>query len=405
MATPPPWCVRPFGLRERQRSDDAPGTTTDRIGPGVVLRDPGPGASPASRSVARARGTYSGSHGRALLARHAWDSRRGLPERGRHPTGAGIDHVGLETDHFPGDVGVALAASAARPSLYHQGLAFDVAEPAQLRKQHPQHRILRLGHLRHWARGIHDCQSLELPLRLRLGGEWRGKNSSQRAQQESAAVQIVTVTSDPVGLGLAASLARPGGNVTGLTVDAGIELIGKRLELLKEAVPGATRMGFLVPQQAWEGGWGRTMREAAGLARTTSIAATLDDPIGEPEYRRAFAVLAKERAQGLVVTDHAEGLANLRLIVELAAQVRVPAIYTFREYAEAGGLMAYATDRAELVRHVAGYIDRILKGANPTELPFQQPTKFELVINLKTAKALGLTIPPSLLLRADQVIE
>jgi putative tryptophan/tyrosine transport system substrate-binding protein len=116
-------------------------------------------------------------------------------------------------------------------------------------------------------------------------------------------------------------------------------------------------------------------------------------------------VLAKERAQGLVVTDHAEGLANLRLIVELAAQVRVPAIYTFREYAEAGGLMAYATDRAELVRHVAGYIDRILKGANPAELPFQQPTKFELVINLKTAKALGLTIPPSLLLRADQVIE
>jgi putative ABC transport system substrate-binding protein len=106
-----------------------------------------------------------------------------------------------------------------------------------------------------------------------------------------------------------------------------------------------------------------------------------------------------------VVTDHAEGLANLQLIVELAAQVRVPAIYPFREFAEAGGLIAYAADRAEMVRRVAGYIDRILKGVNPGELPFQQPTKFELVINLKTAKALGLTIPPTLLGRADGVIQ
>ena len=218
-------------------------------------------------------------------------------------------------------------------------------------------------------------------------------------------IPIVTVTADPVALGLAASLARPGGNVTGLTVDAGIEVIGKRLELLKETVPSATRVGFLVSPQAWESVWGRAMREAAERAGTTGIAATVRDPIGEPEYRRAFAVVARERAQVLVVTDHAEGLANLRLIVELAAEVRVPSIYPYREFAEAGGLMAYAADRAEMVRRVAGYIDRILKGANPGDLPFQQPTKFELVINLKTAKALGLTIPSSLLQRADQVIE
>jgi putative ABC transport system substrate-binding protein len=115
--------------------------------------------------------------------------------------------------------------------------------------------------------------------------------------------------------------------------------------------------------------------------------------------------MAKERAQVLMVSDHAEGIANRQLIVELAAQARLPAIYAYRAFVEAGGLMAYGIDPADLRRRVAGYIDRILKGANPAELPFQQPTKFELVINLKTAKALGLTIPPSLLLRADQVIE
>jgi ABC-type uncharacterized transport system substrate-binding protein len=219
------------------------------------------------------------------------------------------------------------------------------------------------------------------------------------------AIPIVTITSDPVALGLATSLARPGGNVTGFTVDTGIEVVGKRLELLKETIPRATRIAFLASQQAWDGMWGQVMRESAERTGVASIAATVGDPIGEPEYRRAFAVMAKERAQALVVTDHAEGFANRELIVELAAQARLPAIYAYDAFVEAGGLMAYAIERADLRRRVAGYIDRILKGASPAELPFQQPTKFELVINLKTAKALGLTISPSLLARADHVIE
>jgi putative ABC transport system substrate-binding protein len=137
----------------------------------------------------------------------------------------------------------------------------------------------------------------------------------------------------------------------------------------------------------------------------TVLGVLLDSPIGEPEYRRAFATLVTDRPDALIVSDHAEGLAHRRLIVELAAQLRLPAIYAYRTFAEAGGFLAYAPDQQQLARQVAGYIDQILKGANPGELPFQQPTKFELVINLKTAKALGLTIPPSLLLRADQVIQ
>jgi ABC-type uncharacterized transport system, periplasmic component len=221
----------------------------------------------------------------------------------------------------------------------------------------------------------------------------------------TTAIPIVAITSEPVAMGLATSLPRPGGNVTGFTIDPGTEVVGKRLELLKEAVPSATRVAFLATKQAWDGMWGRVMREAAERTGATSIAATLGDPIGESEYRHAFAVLAKDRAQALVVSDHAEGVANRSVIVELAAQARLPAIYAYRVFVEAGGLMAYGIDNADLRRHVAGYIDRILKGANPAELPFQQPTKFELVINLKTAKGLGLTIPPSLLARADQVIE
>jgi putative ABC transport system substrate-binding protein len=218
-------------------------------------------------------------------------------------------------------------------------------------------------------------------------------------------VPIVTITSEPVALGLATSLPRPGGNITGFTQDSGTEVYGKRLELLKEAVPSATRVAFLGPKQAWDGMWGRVMREAAQRTGATSIAATVGDPIREAEYRRAFAVMAGERAQALVVTDHAEGISNRHLIVELAAQAGLPAVYAYRVFVEAGGLMAYGIDHADLRRSVAGYVDRILKGTNPAELPFQQPTKFELVINAKTAQALGLTIPPSLLQRADQVIE
>ena len=147
------------------------------------------------------------------------------------------------------------------------------------------------------------------------------------------------------------------------------------------------------------------MRPSGARVGMTMIGALLDDPIQEPEYRRAFAAMVRERVDALLVADTAENYTHRRLIVELAAQARLPAIYPYRDFAEIGGLITYSADVLDQFRRAAGYIDRILKGANPGELPYQQPTKFELVINLKTAKALGLTIPPSVLARADEVIQ
>ena len=221
----------------------------------------------------------------------------------------------------------------------------------------------------------------------------------------SATIPIVTITSDPVALGLAASLQRPGGNITGFTVDPGVDVVAKRFELLKQALPHATRVAFLTTQQGWDGMQGRVMREAGQRGSVSIIAAVVSATIEGPEYRRAFALMVKERAQAVVVSDHGEGFANRGTIVELAAVERLPAMYPFRGFVDAGGLMAYALDPDELRRRVADYIDRLFKGANPARLPFQQPRTFHLTLNLRTAKTLGLTIPPSLLARADQVIE
>jgi putative ABC transport system substrate-binding protein len=233
-------------------------------------------------------------------------------------------------------------------------------------------------------------------------------NSAQLVWAFKAAtttIPIVGTTDDPIASGLVASLARPGGNVTGFSVTAGDEILAKNLELLRAAVPRASRVAFLLRRAAWEGRYGQVMRAAAQHAGVTLVGAPLSDPIQEPEYRRAFGTMTRERVQALVVSDHAENIAHHRLIVELAAQGRLPAIYPSRDFADIGGLMVYGFDFADIWLGAAGYIDRILRGANPAELPYQQPTRFELLINMKTAKALGLTIPPSLLARADQVIE
>jgi putative ABC transport system substrate-binding protein len=243
---------------------------------------------------------------------------------------------------------------------------------------------------------------------VRFGPDVIFANTGRLAQAfrtVTTTIPIVTVTTDPVGLGLATSLARPGGNVTGFSQDAGNEILGKRLELLKEAVPRASRIAYLAPRAVWEGPWGQIMREAGTRAGVAVPGAPLGNPLDEPEYRRAFVAMASDRADALVVSDHGEAIAHRRLIVELAAQAKLPAMYSYRVFAEAGGLMSYGADPAQPLRLVVDYIDRIFKGTNAGDLPFQRPTKFELVINLKTAKALGLTIPPSLLLRADQVIE
>ena len=210
---------------------------------------------------------------------------------------------------------------------------------------------------------------------------------------------------DPISSGLVTSLARPGGNVTGLSSLAR-EVVGKRLELLKEAVPRATRFAVL-----WHpGDYGeRTEREMHQeedvAARALGVRLQVLEARGLQDFGRAFSDMARARADAVAVQSTNVFFNERWRLVDLAAQHRLPTMYSTREFVEAGGLMSYAANTADLLRRAATYVDKILNGARPADLPVQQPTKFELVINLKTAKALGLTIPPSVLLRADEVIQ
>jgi putative ABC transport system substrate-binding protein len=226
------------------------------------------------------------------------------------------------------------------------------------------------------------------------------------AKQATRTLPIVFISAaDPVTSGLVTSLARPGGNVTGLS-NLAPELVGKGLELLKQAVPGVSRVAVL-----WQpGGSGeRTDKDmlkaadAAALALGVRLQAV--EARGPADIDRAFSEMTKARAGALTVLRSAMFFGERRRLVDLAAKNRLPAVYFFREFVDAGGLMAYGPNQADLNRRAATYVDKILKGAKPADLPVEQPTKFELVINLKTAKALGLTIPQSVLGRADEVIQ
>ena len=207
---------------------------------------------------------------------------------------------------------------------------------------------------------------------------------------------------DLVEEGLANSLAHPGGNVTGIEILRG-ELDGKRLELLRELVPAAARMSFLA--------YAKLPRS---LARATAVEA-LARPLGLRVNKRliseareiddAFAAIAAEQDQGILVESGALLFENQRRVTALAAQYRLPAVYEWREFVESGGLLSYGQTRRENSERAAALVDKILKGARPADLPIEQPTRFELVVNLKTAQSLGLTIPPSILARADEVIE
>jgi putative tryptophan/tyrosine transport system substrate-binding protein len=217
-------------------------------------------------------------------------------------------------------------------------------------------------------------------------------------------IPIVAVGADPVRIGIVPSLARPGGNITGVSIDAGIEIVGKRLELLREAVPRISKIGFLASRKVWENTpFGAAVREAAERMNI-GLMWPSDGPLVEAEYRRAFAALPRD-VDALLVSEQNENWAHARLIVELAEKGRLPAIYPARPFTEAGGLMSYGIDFADVGRHSADTIDHILKGSNPGEIPIYQPTTFELSINLKTAKLLGIEMSPSLLARSDEVIE
>jgi putative ABC transport system substrate-binding protein len=213
---------------------------------------------------------------------------------------------------------------------------------------------------------------------------------------------VMIIAGDPVGAGLVSSLAHPGGNVTGLA-NLGEGLSAKWLELLTQTVPGMTRVGVLMdPSSPTHATY---LREIKTAGQRTGIAVLGSEARGRDEIERAFATLTKARAQGLIVLPNPVTLTHQTQILGLASKNRLPAMYPWQEFTESGGLMAYSTNRTEMYRRSATFVDKILKGAKPADLPIEQPTKFELVINLKTAKALGLTIPQSVLGRADHIIE
>jgi putative ABC transport system substrate-binding protein len=237
-----------------------------------------------------------------------------------------------------------------------------------------------------------------------------GTRVTLAAMQATKTTPIVfTGVGDPVTSGLITNLARPGGNVTGLS-GLGPELVGKCLELLTQAVPGASRVAVLSRPGALGERTDKAMLTGAEVTgRALGVRLQFVEVRGGPadfdRFDRAFADITRARAGALTVLPSNMFTNERRRLVDLAAKNRLPAVYTSREFVDAGGLMAYGANQPDLFRRAAAYVDKILKGAKPGDLPVEQPTKFDLVINLKTAKALGLTIPPSLLQRADQVID
>jgi ABC-type uncharacterized transport system substrate-binding protein len=229
-----------------------------------------------------------------------------------------------------------------------------------------------------------------------------GVTAAKAARQATTTIPIVNGSmSDPVAAGLAKKLARPGGNITGLT-SRSPTLSAKRLELLKEVVPALSRVAVLTtPAPTAQLG----LKETKVAARTLGLSLLVEDVQDPGDLEGAFAAMAKERAEALIVEADLRFNQHLTRVVGLAAERRLPATYVSKDFVEGGGMMSYGPSWPDQFRRAAGYVDKILKGAKPAELPIEGPTKFELYINLKAAKALDLTIPPAVLLRADHVIE
>ena len=228
-------------------------------------------------------------------------------------------------------------------------------------------------------------------------------NDTLAAKNAATGIPIVMAAAgDPVGTGIAASLARPGGNVTGLS-QMNPELNGKRLELLKEIAPGISSLAVLLnPEDPISTlGW----KEIELPARKLNVEAHALEVRNNAELDKALQQAVKARMNALAIMPNPVFVQNLKRIADFALQNHLPSMFHLREFANVGGLVSYGVDRNDLFQRAASYVDKILKGAKPADLPIEQPTKFELVINLKTAKALGLSVPPTLLSRADEVIE
>ena len=231
----------------------------------------------------------------------------------------------------------------------------------------------------------------------------QGTPAGQAAKKATRTIPIVMATSgDAVSSGLVASLARPGGNVTGLSF-LGTDVIGKRLELFKEAIPKISRVAHLAnPSIVTEM---ISLKNLQSVAPNLGVTVQLVEIRGPEDFESAFSAAIRQRIQAVMVTPNSSYIPYRQRIVSLAAKHRLPVMYGWRDFPEAGGLMAYGTDFLDLFWRAATYVDKILKGAKPADLPVEQPTKFELVINLKAAKQIGLTIPPNVLARADKVIK
>ena len=251
--------------------------------------------------------------------------------------------------------------------------------------------------------GLPDLAAELVRLKVDLIVSW-GTQGVTAARNASRTIPVVMIAvRDPVGVGLVASLARPGGNVTGVSGYAGLEMVAKQLELLKETVPDIRNVAILSnPTNAYHE---LAIREMNARARSLGVQLQLVEARSPNEFEGAFAAMAKERAGALIVLSDAMLNSHRTRLADLAARNRLPAAFGVRESVEAGGLMSYGPSFLDLFRRSGAYVDKILKGAKPADLPVEQPTEFELVINVKTAKALGLTVPSQLLARADEVIE
>ena len=229
-----------------------------------------------------------------------------------------------------------------------------------------------------------------------------GSEAAVATKKATVTVPIVMATVlEPVKYGLVASLARPGGNFTGLAADATPETEGKRLEYLRTLMPGLSRVSYLASKWIWEGPFGEAIRLAAPALGIQLLFAEHSPA----DLKATFAKIADQRPNALLIANSPDVFSQRQQIINFALKARLPALYPYAEMADAGGLMSYGWNLEHLYHQVVGYVDKILKGAKPGELPVEQPTVYELVINLKTARAIGITIPPSILIRADRVIE
>ena len=257
-----------------------------------------------------------------------------------------------------------------------------------------------------WAEGNHERFSALVAELVRLQVHVMlaiSTPAALAAKQSAQTTPVVFIAGEPFGAGLVTSLAQPGGNLTGMSLALGEEFAGKWLELLWEAIPNASPVAILWnPANAANVRYLKTLQDSAQWLGVTLQPQGVQDT---RQFESAFAAMTTARAQGLIVFPDPLTVRYRDQIVALAAKHRLPAIYGFREFVHAGGLMAYGSNVSFMCRRAAAYVDKILKGTKPGDLPVEQPTQFELVINLKTAKALGITISPTLLFRADEVIQ